>query len=322
MPLDKMSQKQMMGLFGKGLLMGGADVIPGVSGGTMALIMGLYQRFINAIKLWTPNTVLGLLKNISGIWRKGESRAALIKALEAVDFFFIAPLGIGVASAIVVASKFIPHLLQTYPHQMNGFFFGLILISTWVPYALLEKKGPVQFLSIIGFAILAFFLVGLQNTDTPHGLLATFCAGAIAICAMILPGVSGSYLLKAMGQYEYILTNLHEALTLDMTAMVTVICFLLGILVGITSFARVLSWLLKNRPALTFSGLVGLMLGALRSVWPFLDEQTKLPALPKIWGSTEVQSLVAMILGMILVAILLYVGQRAEKRVQLDANQS
>ena len=93
-------------------------------------------------------------------------------------------------------------------------------------------------------------------------------------------------------------------------------------MVGITSFARILSWLLKNRPALTFSGLVGLMLGALRSVWPFLDGDTKMPILPDAWGSTEVQSLVAMILGMILVAILLYVGQRAEKRVQPDAIQS
>ena len=220
---------KMTTLFGKGLLMGGADVIPGVSGGTVALIVGVYQRFINAIKLWTPATVLALLGSINGLWQTGEARTRLNKALHDVDFFFIAPLGAGVASAIVVASKFIPHLLKTYPLQMNGFFFGLILVSTWVPYAMLEKKGPLQFVSIGLFAFLAFFLVGLQNTTTPHGLVATFCAGAIAICAMILPGVSGSYLLKAMGQYEYVLTNLHDALALNGAAMLVVVSFLLGI---------------------------------------------------------------------------------------------
>ena len=100
------------------------------------------------------------------------------------------------------------------------------------------------------------------------------------------------------------------------------VCFLLGILVGITSFARVLSWLLKNRPGLTYSGLVGLMLGALRSVWPFWDTETRWPALPQQWGLTEIQSLGAMLLGMILVAILLYVGQRAEKRVNTHGELS
>jgi putative membrane protein len=310
-----LNQKQMGTLFGKGLLMGGADVIPGVSGGTVALIVGVYERFINAIKLWTPTTVLALLQSIQGLWQAGPARDRFRAALQAVDFFFIAPLGLGIASAIVVASKFIPHLLHTYPHQMNGFFFGLILISLWVPFSLLEKKGPLQWLSICGFAVLAFNLVGLQNAATPHSLMTTFFAGAIAICAMILPGVSGSFLLKAMGQYEYILTNLHDALGLNPTAALTVVCFLLGIVVGITSFARVLSWLLQNRPALTFSGLVGLMLGALRSVWPFLDNQTRWPALPQQWGSTEIQSLLAMLLGMIVVGILLYVSQRAEKRV-------
>tara|TARA_B100000683_G_scaffold275619_1_gene326983 strand:+ start:1229 stop:2203 length:975 start_codon:yes stop_codon:yes gene_type:complete len=308
---DDLSKRDMATLVGKGLLMGGADVIPGVSGGTVALIVGIYQRLINAIKLWSPTTVINLLKNISGLWQSGTPRQNLIRALQDVDFFFVAPLGAGVASAIVVASKIIPKLLQTYPAQMNGFFFGLILMSTWVPYKLLERKGVREWISIAFFLILAFFLVGLQDANTPKGLLAIFCAGAIAICAMILPGVSGSYLLKAMGQYEYILTNLHDALALNGGAMVTIICFLVGIVVGITTFARVLSWLLKNKPALTFSALVGLMLGALRSVWPFQTAQ-KMPAMPAQWGATEIQSLVAMGIGMCLVGLLLYVGQKSE----------
>ena len=108
----------------------------------------------------------------------------------------------------------------------------------------------------------------------------SFFAGAIAICAMILPGVSGSFLLKAMGQYEYILTNLHDALTLDSTAMLTILCFLCGIVLGITTSARVLSFLLKTKPTLTFSALVGLMLGALRSVWPFQNPENHLPIWP------------------------------------------
>ena len=138
---NNLSPKEMSALFGKGLLMGGADVIPGVSGGTVALIVGIYQRLINAIKLWSPQTVLALVKGLPGLWNP-RARPQLIAALHAVDFFFVLPLGAGVGSAIVVASKVIPQLLKTYPEQMNGFFFGLILVSTYVPFRLLEKRGP------------------------------------------------------------------------------------------------------------------------------------------------------------------------------------
>lgn len=307
---NNLSPKEMSALFGKGLLMGGADVIPGVSGGTVALIVGIYQRLINAIKLWSPQTVLALVKGLPGLWNP-RARPQLIAALHAVDFFFVLPLGAGVGSAIVVASKVIPQLLKTYPEQMNGFFFGLILVSTYVPFRFLPQRGLRQWFSVAFFAVLAFSLVGLQDASTPQGPLVAFFAGAIAICAMILPGVSGSYLLKAMGQYEYILTQLHDALALQTASVFVIVCFLAGIALGITTFARVLSWLLKEKPSLTFSALVGLMLGALRSVWPF-QTPNKMPALPESWGTIELQSLAAMMLGTVVVGLLLYLGKKSE----------
>ena len=246
---------------------------------------------------------------LAGLWNP-RARPQLIAALHAVDFFFVLPLGAGVGSAIVVASKVIPQLLKTYPEQMNGFFlahprFYLRSFS----FASATRPPAMVFGGVLCCAGLQSG--GATGRINPQGPLVAFFAGAIAICAMILPGVSGSYLLKAMGQYEYILTQLHDALALQTASVFVIVCFLAGIALGITTFARVLSWLLKEKPSLTFSALVGLMLGALRSVWPF-QTPNKMPALPESWGTIELQSLAAMMLGTVVVGLLLYLVKKSE----------
>ena len=141
----------------------------------------------------------------------------------------------------------------------------------------------------------------------------TFFSGAIAICAMILPGISGSYILQAMGQYEYILNNLHLALKLDVGALIIIIVFISGIILGITSFARLLSWTLHNYHMQTLAALTGLMLGALRAVWPFRDMQTQKLLLPTVFGQEEFMCFILFVVGLSVTGLLIWVDKRSKK---------
>lgn len=239
-----------------GFLMGCADVVPGVSGGTIAFICGIYERLINGIKSFDLTSARLLLKrDFKGLWAR-------------IPFPFFMALGAGLLTAILTLAKLLEHLMIHHPEQLWSFFFGLVLGSilllakqTWV-----WKAG--DWAVFAGFAIGTFILVGLKSLATPTGLPFVFLAGAIAICAMILPGISGSYLLVIMGKYAVIIEAVNDR------NLTTLAVFCAGIATGILSFVRLVSWMLSHHRHVTLIALTGVMAGALRTLWPWKETLT------------------------------------------------
>lgn len=299
-------------LFAKGFSMGVADVVPGVSGGTIALVLGIYTELIDTIKNIQLHQVDELLRNVFFFWRK-DNRKKFFDLCLAMNMQFLVPIVAGIVFAILIASYIIPPLLQTYPKQMDSLFLGLILASIAIPLSMIHKKTLATWCVILFFAWVAYELVSIPKVDMSGSLYFTFFSGAIAICAMILPGISGSYILQAMGQYEYILNNLHLALKLDVGSLVIITVFISGIILGITSFARLLSWTLHHYHMQTLAALTGLMLGALRAVWPFRDEQTENLLLPTRFGSEELVCLFLFVVGLSITGLLFLFDKRSKK---------
>ena len=238
-----------------GLLMGGADVIPGVSGGTMALIVGIYERLVGAI---SSAVSLGL-----ACLRLDGDAARTHWA--AIPWTLVLPLAAGIGLAIAVGAHVIPALMTTYPEQMRGLFLGLVGASLLIPALRMRRVTALHGVIGLGTAALAFYLTGLPvlETATP-GFPRIFLSAAVAICAMILPGVSGAFLLEVLGMYTPTLTALK---TLDGPFVLT---FVVGAAVGLGSFAKLLDWLLAHRHDATMAALIGLIAGALRSIWPYM----------------------------------------------------
>jgi putative membrane protein len=302
-------RKEAQALAVKGFFMGVAEVIPGVSGGTVALIMGVYKRLIDGIKSYTPRSVLAFISALPQLF-KGGDRSGLWTASRAIYLDFLIPLGIGMVLAILLASRVIPDLLDNYPAQMNALFFGLILASTWVPFAAMKSRRAHHAIIAAGACVAAYLLTGLPAMQGTTNLAFVFFSGAIAICALVLPGVSGSYLLKAMGQYKLVLENLRSALKLDMESVVFIVVFLSGITVGIVIFVRVLSWLFKRYEGATLAALTGLILGALRSVWPFKAEDGLTNIAPQAFGTVEMVCALLFVVGLLVVGGLIVVDQK------------
>ncbi|CAN5680641.1 DUF368 domain-containing protein [soil metagenome] len=281
----------------QGLLMGGADVIPGVSGGTMALIVGIYERLIHSIRSLAGSAVY----LASG--RRGEAGARF----RDVDWRLVLPLGAGVLTALVVGARFIPPLLERYPEGSRALFFGLILGSVAIPWRRIRVVKPMHYGVALLFALAAFLLVGLPPREILNPpLIAVFFAAAVAICAMILPGVSGSFLLFVMGIYGATLQAVN-ARNLGYIAV-----FGLGAMIGLGAFSRVIDYLLRHRHDATMAALVGLMGGSLRALWPWQDANRTLLA-PRA-DATLVSPLALALTGFVLVTLLVYFGNAAERR--------
>ncbi len=248
-----------------GFLMGTADIVPGVSGGTVALILGIYERLIGSIKAGATaaaNLVRGRPKEV------GER-------LREVEWGLVIPLGIGIVSALVIGARVIEPLFEEYPVQLRALFFGLIAASIVIPWrAILRRTGRHLAIAAVA-AVLAFALVGIPPGHiTDPALILVFLAATIAICAMILPGVSGAFLLLVMGMYEPTL----DALNRGDAAYVAV--FIAGAAIGLGTFSKLLHFLLKNHHDVTMAALVGLMVGSLRALWPYQTEDRGLLAPP------------------------------------------
>lgn len=257
---DKTTPKEVPFLIIKGFLMGSADIVPGVSGGTLALILGIYERLLNAIKSVDAN----FIKNVLTLkWGAAFSQ---------LHFFFLGILFIGIFSAIAFFTKVVPLQIYmfTHPEIVYGLFFGLIIGSIYILIKTLEhfKAKEILFL-IIGIGI-GLWIVNLVPADTPEHPIFVFISGAIAICAMILPGISGSYLLLIMRKYDYLLTQISFIGGEDtLEGIIGLVPFALGAILGLALFSRFLSWLLGKFHSQTISVLIGFLIGSLFVIWPF-----------------------------------------------------
>lgn len=237
----------------KGMGMGAADVVPGVSGGTIAFIVGIYDELINSIKSINAKTLKMLLTGkIGGFW-KGING----------NFLFSILLGVGIS--VFSLAELITWLLVAHPILVWSFFFGLVLASTWFVSKDIKEWNWKTITAFIAGAAVAYYITVATPTETPSNYLFIFLCGAIAICAMILPGISGSFILVLLGKYFFIMEAVK---TLD---IVIIAIFGAGALIGITSFSRILSYALKNFRNITLSVLTGFMLGSLNKVWPWKE---------------------------------------------------
>jgi putative membrane protein len=386
-------------LTAKGFCMGLADVIPGVSGGTMALILGIYVQFIEAIKSLNARFVKPLVGWV-GSGFKRERVGPLKEAFGTIHLRFLLFLGAGIVTAFALGSKFIPSLMESYPVYMRAFFFGLILASVWVPYRMMQRRGPRELVAGLVVGLTGYLLVGLslgsmdgweresvagQGTTlealaksvpsamTPSQLLLleenrealaaistangaddfdfialaassdprhtvvngwkvpegvalsvprppylwVLLGGFIAICAMILPGVSGSFMLLALGSYYFMLNALKgffsglASLSLSGPHVLYVGLFLLGLLLGLVSFSRVLSWLFRRYASITLAAMTGLMLGCLRAIWPF--QVSGQNVLPDGFDGVVLGALGVCAAGIALVLVLNAIGARHQR---------
>lgn len=257
----KKSLQQTIILFIKGLFMGSADIIPGVSGGTIALVTGIYERFILALKSINLRFVYYFFLGV--IDKKNLEKAK--KQFFAIDFSFLIPLALGILFAFLTLANIIGFLLETMPAQTFAFFFGLILSSAF--YVYYSHKKLFQVYSIIFILlgiILGYFVVGLENIQIDHSPLMIFASGIISFCAMMLPGLSGAFVLLVLGQYTFLLDVLRDLTHFEFGMILFVFVYGLGGLVGLLGFSRVLSYLFTKYKSATIAFITGLMLGALR----------------------------------------------------------
>lgn len=235
----------------KGICMGAADVVPGVSGGTIAFIVGIYDELIDSIKSINRES---LRMFFTGKWK---TFWRMING----NFLFSLLLGIGIS--IFSLAKLVTWLLVAYPILVWAFFFGLVLASTWfVGKDIKEWNWKTITGFVLGTAI-AYYITVATPAETPSNLLFIFLCGAIAICAMILPGISGSFILVLLGKYFFVM----EAVKTFNLKIILV--FAAGAFLGITGFSRILSYALKHFRNITLAVLTGFMLGSLNKVWPW-----------------------------------------------------
>lgn len=241
------------------MAMGMAEVVPGVSGGTIAFITGIYEELLNTIKGVTPGKLL--------IWKEEGPKAFW----QSVNGNFILFLLIGMATGLVLGVFTIAKMLNTYPVLVWSFFFGLILASVLYVGRQIKKWGIVEVALLVLSAGLSYYITIAAPSQGPQELWFVFISGFIAICALMLPGVSGSFLLLLLGMYQYIVTDNVKALLSDFntTSLIVVVVFGLGCLAGLLSFSRILSWTFKKFEYRTLAALTGFLLGSLNKVWPW-----------------------------------------------------
>ncbi|MEM8893414.1 MAG: DUF368 domain-containing protein [Bacteroidota bacterium] len=235
----------------KGAAMGGADVIPGVSGGTIAFITGIYEELIDSIKS-VDAKALKLIRSfkIPELWSHINGS------------FLISILG-GILISVFSLARLVTYFMVNHPIQLWSFFFGLIIISALMVAKEIKQWNFASISALLAGVVIAYLITSATPSSTPDGLFFVFLSGMIAICAMILPGISGSFILLILGKYQYVLGAVKD---LD---FVVIIIFAIGCLIGILSFARLISWLLKEYHLITISVLVGFMIGSLNKIWPW-----------------------------------------------------
>lgn len=275
-PNENRSMRDYAGIGLRGFAMGVCEIIPGVSGGTMAFILGIYEEMIDSIKgVSDPNVLKALTKfNIKEL-------------LRLLNWQFLISLVLGMGLAIISLAGLLGWILERYPVYLWSFFFGLVLASVLLVSKRVPRWTPKLYLMAVIGVIFAWVMVGLVPAETPDTWWFLILSGALAISAMILPGVSGSFVLVLLGKYETVLA----AASVSHPDVKTLIFIAIGALIGLVTFAQVVSWLFKRYPSTTIATLIGLMLGSLRKLWPWKEsldfiESHSAPA--NIWPSMSV----------------------------------
>ena len=295
-----------------GFIMGSADVVPGVSGGTVAFVLGIYEELIGSIRMIGQPAVWRSFLRLQ--WRE---------TLRLVNFFFLAALGMGLLSAIFLLAPGIEWMLTHQPVLIWSFFFGLVAASILVVAPRVKIWSISRWVALLLGTFFGFWLVGLVPVQTPDVWWFYILSGAIAICAMILPGISGSFVLVLLGKYQDAIIAVNER---DFVTLALIAC---GALVGLVTFSQILSWLFRRYHDLTVAALTGLMIGSMRKVWPWkevletmvdrrgevvpLVERNLLPPL-NVGGAFNMEIVVALAAAMLGVAIVVVVERIAMAR--------
>ena len=247
--------KEYAGLVFKGMAMGASDVVPGVSGGTMAFILGIYQELIDSIRAVGSKDFIQAVLSFN-----------IAKIFEVLNWKFLIAVAAGVLLAIVSLAGILEYLLENQPVFLWSFFFGLVIASIITVQKQVNGWGAGPIIALVLGAVGAFILVGSVPAETPNSWWFLILSGMIAICAMILPGISGSFILVLMGKYQTILgaVNDRDIVTLALVAV--------GAVIGLVTFAQILGYLFKNYHDVTVAALIGLMIGSLRKIWPWKEE--------------------------------------------------
>lgn len=299
-------------LFLKGMLMGAADLVPGVSGGTIALITGIYKELLESINSFSWNTLKNIKKEgLTDVWKK-------------LNGFFLLTVFGGIITSILFLSQILEWFIINEPIGLWSFFFGLLISS--IVY-LIKTDLSLNISSLLYLclgAVFSFLSTQLQGTREDFSLWYLFISGFIGVSAMILPGLSGAYILFVMGVYQTILSNVRQAQELlfdfnqaKLFAVVSVLgVFVLGMIFGIKVFSKILTWLLKLYPKQIMAVLIGLMIGALHKVWPWQKEiiidsssiiEKKIAVFPSSYEGGDpqiIKALILMFLGFIILFIL------------------
>ncbi len=245
------SLRESLLLAAKGMMMGAADVVPGVSGGTIAFMTGIYEELINSLKQFGPEAVKVLFsQGVKAAWQH-------------VNGTFLLILLSGIVLSLATLSRVVLFWLAEYPELLWSFFFGLILASVWSLCRHIERWDSNALSLFAAGTVAAYMVTSLSPTTVEVTPWFVVVSGAIAICAMILPGISGSFILLLLGMYTPILTAIKQ-FEVDIIAL-----FALGCVVGLLSFSRVLSWMFAHYRTMTLALLGGFLLGSLNKVWPW-----------------------------------------------------
>ncbi|GAB5539235.1 MAG: DUF368 domain-containing protein [Salibacteraceae bacterium] len=244
----------------KGIAMGMAEVVPGVSGGTIAFITGIYERLINVIKSIGPQLIRAFKQDgFKGLW-------------DTIDGKFVVSLLLGMGIGIGIGVFLISHLIETYPLLVWSYFFGLIVVSAWfVGKQVNQFDGQVMFMATLGACVAYYITVAVPASGNP-ALWYVFVCGAIAVSALLLPGISGSFILLLLGMYTYIIPTIKDALkTFELEKIIILITFAGGMLIGMLVFSRVISWTFSHYKDLTLATLTGFLIGSLNKIWPWQE---------------------------------------------------
>ncbi|MFT4600644.1 MAG: putative membrane protein [Arenicella sp.] len=333
MKSQKKTKKSFLGLVARGLGMGAADVVPGVSGGTIAFITGIYEEFLETVS----SLNFGLIKT----WRKEGFKAMWT----AMNGSFLIAIFLGIGISIVSLAKLLTHLLETQPTLLWSFFFGLIIASVWLVGKTVEKWTFQNISALIIGTALAYTITLLSPGGGSESYLYIFLCGTLAICAMILPGISGSFILLLLGAYTTILGSLTGVIdslkAKDWDAFfsygIIIAIFMAGCLVGLIAFSKLLNWLFKKSKNLIISILTGFLIGSLNKIWPWkmttvwtidrhgetvpaVQENISPSAFAKLFGDSQlILAILLMLAGLALIIALEYFGNRLKTQRKTES---